>query len=422
MNLRGLLFISVLSCVAIGCRRDAYFDAYVETLNAEKRALEDEIYELQFDYEALCRDLEACRNGTSKDADRDRTGTRDNTIPRPSKLDRKKASQELDEKSLLEPPKVETGTPTEVLRDSSLRDSSAGPRIVEPAPENRLSARATSPPSSISPVEADESSPAESLPSNVDSPEPPAILEKPENHAAANRPESPTAKWVTQIVVHAAQTGGANFDEKPGDDGITVLVEPRNAVGEFVSQAAPISLVLLDPTRSGEDARVQRWDFDVDETRTALQAGKQGILLKANWNGRPPDNNHLVLFVRYETIDGRKLEAKREITLSSPSDFSHRWTPRGPINQANPSGEQRTIEPHDSGQLTPVDTEALPAPAARPVTQQKESAPPELLDVPAPVRSTTQAETSENAVNRVANWKEDRIPRRPQRTLWKPYR
>ena len=59
------LCIFLLACMlAVGCRRDPYMDAYFEMLNAEKRVLEDRLYEVQYDYEQALAELETCRNST----------------------------------------------------------------------------------------------------------------------------------------------------------------------------------------------------------------------------------------------------------------------------------------------------------------------------------------------------------------------
>src|SRR5687767_14843505 len=108
MNTRFRLFLcACLSCIAVGCRQDPYFEAYVETLNAEKRALEDQINELEFDYEALCQELQQCRQG------RDRAATPSLRTPSPTR--RAPAQPDADEdpdKLDLEPPTIDPGTPT----------------------------------------------------------------------------------------------------------------------------------------------------------------------------------------------------------------------------------------------------------------------------------------------------------------------
>ena len=81
-----------------------------------------------------------------------------------------------------------------------------------------------------------------------------------------------------------------NHDSQPGDDGLTVVIEPRNAGEEFVPEAGDVSVVVLDPSKAGEAARVARWNFTATETRQKIAAGSaaRGIRLQMPWPATPP--------------------------------------------------------------------------------------------------------------------------------------
>ena len=50
--------VCVSLCAAIlGCRNNPHVTGHIEILNAEKRALEDQIYSLEYDYERKCAEL-----------------------------------------------------------------------------------------------------------------------------------------------------------------------------------------------------------------------------------------------------------------------------------------------------------------------------------------------------------------------------
>ena len=51
------------------------------------------------------------------------------------------------------------------------------------------------------------------------------------------------------------------------DDGLLVVVEPRDFGGNIVNAPGDISVALLDPALTGEQARLRRWDFAAAETR-----------------------------------------------------------------------------------------------------------------------------------------------------------
>lgn len=171
---------------------------------------------------------------------------------------------------------------------------------------------------------------------------PPAEFEG--EQTAYVEPEDPR---VTHIILNPFLTGGHDFDHKPGDDGISVIIEPRNKEDQFVQQSGPVSIVVIDPAIEGKESRIARWDFD------SIEAGKlmkkkgfdKGIHIKLPWPNKPPDNSELQVFVRYQTLDGRKLEADRKFKIAMPGQFSQRWTPR-PIDgtvERSPSGKGDSV-------------------------------------------------------------------------------
>lgn len=56
MRCFAILF-AALTLVVAGCRQDPYMEAYIDTLNLEKLALEDRLYELEYDYDKLLEKL-----------------------------------------------------------------------------------------------------------------------------------------------------------------------------------------------------------------------------------------------------------------------------------------------------------------------------------------------------------------------------
>ena len=51
MNVRNLILGTMLSVLFTGCQHGARNDAYMELMGAQRRALEDRIYDLEFDHE-----------------------------------------------------------------------------------------------------------------------------------------------------------------------------------------------------------------------------------------------------------------------------------------------------------------------------------------------------------------------------------
>jgi hypothetical protein len=102
-------------------------------------------------------------------------------------------------------------------------------------------------------------------------------------------------------------------------------VEPRDLAGNIVEAPGDVSVALLDPAQSGEQARLARWDFTAAETEQMIHSGAQpGIHLRLPLTAGP-SHDRLKLYVRYTTRDGLKFQAEQAIVLA--------------LNSRRPSGE-----------------------------------------------------------------------------------
>jgi hypothetical protein len=140
------------------------------------------------------------------------------------------------------------------------------------------------------------------------------------------------SRRVVRLGLDRLLTGGYDTDGRPGDDGITVGLELRNALEQRVDAAADVSVVLLDPALAADAARVARWDFAAAEMAADFQGTGPGraIQLEMPWPADPPVHNQLYLFVRYTTSDGRNLQAEGPIRIALPGETSRRWVPAKP--------------------------------------------------------------------------------------------
>jgi hypothetical protein len=142
------------------------------------------------------------------------------------------------------------------------------------------------------------------------------------------QPAKPTAdnKQVQKIVLNRLLTGGYNTSGRSGDDGVIVVIEPRNAKGEVLAAPGELSVVVFDPALDGEASRIARWDFTADEVAARFRKTvvANGVQLEMPWPADPPQNEDLHVFVRYTTCDGRKLEADKPIKVKLPIEVVER--------------------------------------------------------------------------------------------------
>ena len=281
IRLRQLAMASVLCALAVGCRTNPSLNSHIEVLNAEKRALEDQLYELEYDYERKVTELEETKERLRK-LDGGETGSR-----RSNQSPRVELPAADDGFLDLSPPTVTPGTPD-------------GPRIEMPAPNS--GSRTTPRTINTEPVRIG-----------------PTLIE-------------PSDPRITHVHIDPVHTGGSDFDHQPGDDGILIVIEPRNQSDAFVPLAGPLMVVVLDYAKrdAGAEARVAKWELTAQQVDRSLHnnSSQRGIYLRLPWGEQRPESNKLMVAVRYTTADGRKLEATRDIFVTLPGQVSQRWTPR----------------------------------------------------------------------------------------------
>ena len=332
MKLRWRFFLMFCLLVATGCRNNAQLRTYIESHNAENRLLEDEIYALEHENDLLRLRLE---RETQRGGDSSPSGE---TTPRGSTPGRRRGPSTKKPEDDLKPPEIEEGSATPPQKTET-PDASPGPGGKSPARDNPSGKppRFGAPEKPAAPGVGD----IDPNPEMPDDPAPktrPAIRAKPPTIPPAELPApKPTTepevidKTVTHLFLNPLHTGGADLDNQPGDDGLSILLEPRNAEDQFVPLTGKVSIVVLDPSQSGEASRLARWDFAEDDLRDKIKKSTpRGFHLQMAWPTKPPANTALRLFVRYETADGRKLKADQELFIQPAGQVSSRWTPRPP--------------------------------------------------------------------------------------------
>jgi len=141
---------------------------------------------------------------------------------------------------------------------------------------------------------------------------------------------APADARVQEVVLNRVLTGGYDRDGRPGDDGVMVVIEPRNAAGQFVPIAGELSIKLIDPRElTPAQQTFAHWKLTRKQAAAKLRRSLlgRGVHLELAWPSRPPRADEFELQVVYTTADGRKLNAEREIHIDPPRAASARWTP-----------------------------------------------------------------------------------------------
>ncbi len=318
MRLRFYIILVCIPLLLAGCRRNAYQDTYIEALNAEKRLLEDHMYDLEYEVKARndrIRALEnqvARLNGRGDSSPSLNNGSGSGSVLNgsddggPSPTPPAGDGPDVTPPSIdLSPPTIEGGTPV-------------GPEVLK-------SGKKPADPSKIKKVDYQEPAPY----------------------------EPPRDQRVTHVVIDPLQSGGHNFDQVPGPDGIAVVFQPRNLADEFIDQAGEVSVAAVDPELPQEESVLSQWDFNAHEIyhRTKVDpADERGVHLKLAWRDKTPKGDKVVVYVRFTTDDGRTMETRSTIRMKRRTKFSKRWTPRPAVNLPGKSkNSQENTAPSSAG-------------------------------------------------------------------------
>jgi hypothetical protein len=193
--------------------------------------------------------------------------------------------------------------------------------------------------------------------------------------AAGATPFTPSgdSRHVAAIVLNRTLSGGISDDQGGGDQGLLVVVEPRDRTGRSIDAPADVSIAVLDPAvldTDGKAMRVARWDFSAAETAAMFRSAgsSRAIHLTTTWPADPPTHNKLHLFVRYVTADGRKLEVNQPIEVALSGDRTAQWTP-------SDNGRRVDREAAESRQHNETPAARVPGPTPHTATRSGDAQP-----------------------------------------------
>jgi hypothetical protein len=127
-------------------------------------------------------------------------------------------------------------------------------------------------------------------------------------HGAASRGTA-AAGALAALRIDAARSGGIDADGRPGSEGLLLVVQPLDALGNAIAVAGTLSVVALDAERNYQ--RVARWDIPPstllrhyrDESHNAY------LELPLAWPGRQPPAQLLEIHVRLRLFNGGEARA-----------------------------------------------------------------------------------------------------------------
>ena len=124
----------------------------------------------------------------------------------------------------------------------------------------------------------------------------------------------------------ASLTGGADYDDTPGDDGITVYLRPLDDQGHVLKAAGRITIELLDLNVPGSPKSLGKYVHDEPDQLRQLWHG--GLLtnhytIKCPWDSKigPPSCREVTIRATFtDFLTGRRFSATRVVEIAtSPS-------------------------------------------------------------------------------------------------------
>ena len=165
-----------------------------------------------------------------------------------------------------------------------------------------------------------------------------------------------TDKRVVELAFHPGLSRSINFDDDDNDDGLYLVLQPKNQHGQVVVVPAALVVEVLDPGREEGRTRIGHWKYSPTEVSSKIQplGSQQGIHLTLPWNGPNPKSDRVLVIATYAFENGRQVIAQKEIYTYGKSTLKTVWAPRA----------SRTQSPIDDNTSSSV----MPAAAVRDAT------------------------------------------------------
>lgn len=137
-------------------------------------------------------------------------------------------------------------------------------------------------------------------------------------------PDRLDSLFVVDRIELASLTGGAEYDDLPGDDGVTVYLRPLDADGHVLKAAGEITIELLDTNEPGAPKSLGLYVHNEPQQLRKLWHG--GFLtnhysIKCPWDpaiGPPVNREVTVKATFYDFLTGRRRTATRVVQVALP--------------------------------------------------------------------------------------------------------
>lgn len=120
---------------------------------------------------------------------------------------------------------------------------------------------------------------------------------------------------VKQIEL-ARGTGGVDEDGAPGDEGLMVVIAPRDEDGSAIKVPGRALVAAWEISPAGLKTPIGSWEIPADKLRASWKSGliSTGYFVAVPWQNLP-SSDRVRVAVRLTTTDGRAFEADRDVSV-----------------------------------------------------------------------------------------------------------
>lgn len=183
-------------------------------------------------------------------------------------------------------------------------------------------------------------------------------------------PEAAAHIFTVQKITLGKMTGGQDIDGCYGDDGLLVVVEPRDCEDQTLKAPGALHVMALEINSQGIKTPIGAWDVAPDQLRKSWKSGwiSNGYAVTLPLQGVPASEKVRVL-ARLVMPDGRAFEADKDVKirlacrphpLNGPPPV-----PGGPLAPGGPLPPPGSMTPPDAPLFMPrsvPDSVPMPAP------------------------------------------------------------
>jgi hypothetical protein len=125
-----------------------------------------------------------------------------------------------------------------------------------------------------------------------------------------------------------AGTGGYDADGRPGDEGLQIVLVPKDDDGSAIKVPGRLVVTAYDLARDGTKTPVGLWEIPAEKLRLYWQSGLfgSGYKLSLQWH-RAPVSDKVRVVARLTTLEGKPFETDKDVTVK----------PLGPLGPLDPA-------------------------------------------------------------------------------------